>query len=101
VFSPAKVVFAGIGVLLLVRHYFISVCGLLMVKFQAAKDLNAREGILLDLFSQIERFFHRLEIYTEVTPTTAMTEIITEILAEVLAIIGIATKEVKRRRMSE
>ncbi|KAH9169375.1 hypothetical protein EDB89DRAFT_2098979 [Lactarius sanguifluus] len=41
-------------------------------------------------------FFTRLETYTEVTPTAAMTDIITKIMVEVLRIFGIATKELKR-----
>jgi len=69
--------------------------------FQAVKDVNASQGTLVDLFSRIEYFFRRLEIYIGVPPTTAMTDITVEIMAEVLAIIGIATKEVKRGRMSE
>jgi archaellum component FlaC len=63
--------------------------------------MDVRQGILVNLFSQIEHSFRRLEIYTEVPSTTAMREITVEILAEVLAIIGIATKEVERERMSE
>jgi hypothetical protein len=73
----------------------------LTINFQVAKDVDARQGILVELLGQIEHFFLRLEIYTEVPPTTAMREITVEILAEVLTIIGIATKEVKRGRMSE
>jgi len=80
-FSPAKVIFAGIGVLL-----------------QAAKDVNARQDVLIDMFSRIERFFRRLESYTEVPPTTAMTGIIVEIMVEVLAILAIVTKEIRQRR---
>ena len=55
----------------------------------------------MELFSRIEYFFRRLEIYITVPPTTAMTDITVEIMAEVLIIIGMATKEVKRGRMSE
>ena len=69
--------------------------------FQAVKDVNASQGTLIELFSRIEYFFRRLEIYIGVPPTAAMTEITTEIMAEVLIIIGMATKEVKRGRMSE
>ncbi|KAH9958868.1 hypothetical protein BC827DRAFT_545272 [Russula dissimulans] len=61
-FSPAKVIFAGISVLLL-----------------AAKDVSASQDILVDLFNRIEYFFCRLEIYTEVPPTSAMTDIIIRI----------------------
>ena len=43
----------------------------------------------------------RLETYTEVSPTTAMTDIITQILVEVLNTFGIATKELKRGSGSE
>jgi hypothetical protein len=55
----------------------------------------------MELFSRIEYFFRRLEIYTEVTPTTVMTGIAVDIVVEVLSILGIATKEVKRGLMSE
>ena len=55
----------------------------------------------VELFSRIEYFFRRLEIYIGVPPTSAMTDITVEIMAEVLNIIGMATKEVKRGRMSE
>jgi hypothetical protein len=68
---------------------------------QAAKDARASRDKLIDLFNSIERFFQRLEIYTGIAPTTAMTDIIVDIMAEVLTILGIATKEVKRGRLSE
>jgi hypothetical protein len=68
---------------------------------QAAKDASASSDKLTELFNRIERFFGRLEIYTGVTPTTAMSDIIIEIMVEVLTILGIATKEVKRGRLSE
>ena len=52
--------------------------------------------MLVDLFSRIEKFFKRLESYTEVPPTAAMTGIIVEIIVEVLAILAIATKNIKQ-----
>ena len=67
---------------------------------QAAKDASATSEKLIELFNRIERFFGRLEIYTGITPTTAMTDIIIEIMVEVLKILAIATKEVKRGRLS-
>ncbi|KAI9430600.1 hypothetical protein H4582DRAFT_2086559 [Lactarius indigo] len=75
VFSPAKVIFAGIS---------------------AAKDVAASKDTLAELFECIGFFFNRLGTYTEVTPTAAMTNIITKIMVEVLAIFGIATKELRR-----
>ncbi|KAF8270105.1 hypothetical protein EI94DRAFT_1723881 [Lactarius quietus] len=79
VFSPANAIFAGIGVFLL-----------------AAKDVAASKDVLAELFDRIGFFFKRLETYTEVTPTAAMTDIITKIMVEVLTIFGIATKELRR-----
>ncbi|KAH8986067.1 hypothetical protein EDB86DRAFT_2832820 [Lactarius hatsudake] len=83
IFSPAKVISAGVGVFLL-----------------AAKDVDASQEALADLFERIENFFKRLESYTEVLPTDAMTDIIVKIMVEVLNIFAIATKEMKQGRTS-
>ena len=56
---------------------------------------------LADILNRIEHFFHRLEIYTGIAPTTAMTDMIVEIMVEVLSILATVTKEVKRGRFSE
>jgi hypothetical protein len=69
--------------------------------FQAAKDVDASEDVLVDLFGRIENFIRRLESYTEVRPTAAMMNVIVNIMVEVLTILGIATKEIKQRRASE
>ncbi|KAI9443873.1 hypothetical protein H4582DRAFT_1846239 [Lactarius indigo] len=81
VFSPAKVIFAGAGVLLL-----------------AAKEVEASQDVLIDIFERIENFFRRLEIYTKVPPTPAMTDMMVKIMVEVLDILGTATKEMKQSR---
>ncbi|KAI9442916.1 hypothetical protein H4582DRAFT_1141827 [Lactarius indigo] len=81
IFSPAKVISAGVGVLLL-----------------TAKDIDASQEALADLFERIENFFKRLESYTEVPPTSAMTDMIVKIMVEVLNIFAIATKEMKQGR---
>ncbi|KAH9001953.1 hypothetical protein EDB83DRAFT_854510 [Lactarius deliciosus] len=81
VFSPAKVIFAGAGVLLL-----------------AAKDVAASQDALVDIFERIESFFRRLEEYSEVPTTEAMKDIIVKIMVEVLGIFGIVTKEMKQGR---
>ena len=49
----------------------------------------------------MEFFFRRLEVYTVVPLTAGMTDIIVEIMMEVLMVLAIATKEMKRGRMSE
>ena len=57
--------------------------------------------MLIDIFVRIECFFKRLESYTEVRPTAAMTDVIVKIIIEVLSILAIATKEIKQGRSSE
>jgi len=46
-------------------------------------------------------FFRRLETYTQVPPTTEMTDMIVQIMVEVLSILGIATKEVRQGQLSK
>ncbi|KAF8263828.1 hypothetical protein EI94DRAFT_1806664 [Lactarius quietus] len=81
IFSPANLVSEGIGVLLL-----------------AAKDVDASEEALADLFERIENFFRRLESYTGVPPTDAMTDMTVNIMVEILNIFAIATKEMMQGR---
>ena len=57
--------------------------------------------MLVDIFVRIESFFKRLESYTEVPPTAAMTDAIVKIMIEVLSILAITTKEIKQGRSSE
>jgi hypothetical protein len=103
VFSPAKVIFAGVGILLLVctlphasaqAHLYTDIS-------QAAKDVRAGQDALVDVFERIESFFRRLEIYTSVPPNQEMVDTITTIMVEVLCILAIATKEIKQGRTSK
>ncbi|KAI0290287.1 hypothetical protein BC826DRAFT_1187375 [Russula brevipes] len=81
VFSPAGVIFTGVGILL-----------------AAAKDVRASQDTLVDIFERIEGYFRRLEIYTALSPTAEMMNVIVKIMVEVLCILGIATKEIKQGR---
>jgi hypothetical protein len=56
--------------------------------------------MLIDIFVRIENFFKRLESYTEVMPTAAMTDVIVKTMAEVLSLIATTTKEIKQGRRS-
>ena len=67
---------------------------------QAAKDVESSEEALADLFERIANFFRRLESYTEVPPSDAMTDMIVKIMVEILNIFAIATKEIKQGRAS-
>ena len=68
---------------------------------QAAKDVEASQEAPADIFERIEHFFKRLEAYTEVPPTGAMTDAIVKIMVEVLNFFAVVTKEMKRGRASE
>ena len=73
-FPLGNITFMGIDVLLLagIIHKLLART-ILTVGSQAIKDSSSMQDRLIDIFSRIERFFHRVEIYTGVTPTTAMT----------------------------
>jgi len=103
VFSPAKVIFAGAGVLLLVSTFLDTVAIARrsdILGSQAVRDVRESQDALVDVFERVEYFFKRLETYTEVPPTTAMTDIIVKIMVEVLDILAISTKEIKQGRTS-
>ena len=102
-FSPAKVVFAAIGILLQVSILFDLLVPVIvtLLSTKTAKDVDASQEVLVDLFGRIENFFRRIESYTEVRPTAAMMDIIVKILVEVLSILAMATKEFGRGQASE
>ncbi|KAH9980865.1 hypothetical protein BGW80DRAFT_1198993 [Lactifluus volemus] len=78
-FSPAKVIFSGIGVLL-----------------QAAKDSSGSHDILSEIFERIQAFLMRVKIYSGIDLTKEMTEMLGKLMAEVLCILTLSTKEIKQ-----
>ena len=52
--------------------------------------------ILVDIFGRIENFFVRLEIYTKVPLTPAMTDKMVQITVEILDILATVTKEMEQ-----
>ena len=71
---------------------------------QAIKDVRAgqkAQNTLLVNFERIELFFRRLEVHTQVEPTSEMTDMMAQISVEVISILGITTKEIKQGRTSE
>jgi hypothetical protein len=104
VFAPGKVIFAGVGVLLQVRIFLNDMCGSSKHSShisQTAIDVQKSHETLIDIFGRIETCFQRIEIYTQVRPTTEMMDTIIQIMVEVLTILGIATKEMKQSRISQ
>ena len=101
-FPSASVIFAGIGSLLSVSVLHLGFLQPILTPTpQTAKDASSSRDKLIEIFNQIERFFHRLEIYTDITPTASMRDIIIEIMVEVLMILAIVTKEVKHGQLSK
>ena len=100
-FPPANAIFVGIGVFLSVRVVFLSPVQPILILPQAANDAIAIQDKPIDILNRIERFFHRLEIYTGITPSAAMKDMTVEIMVEVLTILTILTREVKPGRFSE
>ncbi|KAF8483882.1 hypothetical protein DFH94DRAFT_819972 [Russula ochroleuca] len=83
-FSPAKIIFTGIGVLLGV-----------------VRDVVASHDKLIHLFERINFFLQRLDIYTEIPLTNDLTELLGKIMAELLSILAISTKEMTDRKMKK
>ena len=68
---------------------------------QAFEGVSSDLDALVDLLESIEHFLNRLDIYTKVPPTPAMTEIIVKIMVELLSTLALATKQIKQGRPSE
>ncbi len=68
---------------------------------QATKDVSASYDALIDLLESIENFLGRLDIYTKIPLTAAMTDIIIKLLVEVLSTLALATKQAKQGQLSE
>jgi hypothetical protein len=65
------------------------------------KDADASYDALLELFESIGNFVQRLDIYTKIPLTTAMTNMVIKIIVELLSTLALATKEIERGRLSE
>lgn len=68
---------------------------------QAIKDISSSHETLVKLFGSVENFLSRLDIYTKIPPTTALTDVLVKIIAELLSVLALATGEVKRGRLSK
>ena len=68
---------------------------------QAIKGVRDSYDALVELLESIEHFLYRLDIYTKITPTVAMTEMLVKILVELLSTLALATKQVKQGKPSE
>jgi hypothetical protein len=65
------------------------------------KDVIDSYDALVDLLELIEHFLNRLDIYTKIPPTVAMTEMVVKILVELLSALALVTKQIKQGKPSE
>ena len=72
-----------------------------MQVYQAVKGTIDSYDALVDLLESIKHFLQRLEIYTTISPTAAMTEIVVKVFVELLSILALATKQIRQGRLSE
>jgi len=103
-FPPAKAVFSGIAILLSVRflpQFTLPNSYDILDYYQTIKDVSASYDALLDLFESFGSFLARLDVYTRIPSTTAITEIVVKILVELLSTISLAIQHVKQGRLSE
>lgn len=64
------------------------------------KDVGTSYDALVDLFETIERFLSRLNIYTRIPLTPAVSDNVIKIMVEVLSTLAMATRQVKQGRLS-
>jgi len=67
--------------------------------YQAAKDIGASHDALANLLELTEEFVNRLKIYTEVALEQAMVELIVKMMVQLLHVLGLVTKEIKRKSL--
>ena len=65
------------------------------------KNVKDSYDAFIELLESIEQFLSRLDIYTKITPTVAMTEILVKIMAELLSTLALGTKQAGQGKPSE
>ena len=69
--------------------------------YQTVKGVIDSYDALVNLLESIEHFLNRLDIYTKIPPTVAMTEMVVKILIELLSALALVTKQIKEGKASE
>lgn len=67
---------------------------------QTAKNEQNSYDALVKILECIGNFLKRLEIYTKVSPTPAITDMVVKIFIELLSVLDLATKEIAWGRLS-
>ena len=69
--------------------------------YQAVKGSIDSYDALANLLESIEHFLNRLDIYTRMPHTAAMTEMVVKLLVELLSTLAVATKQIQEGKSSE
>ena len=72
-----------------------------MIAYQAVKGVIDSYDVLVDLLESFDHFLNRLDIYTKILPTVAMTEMVVKIIVELLSALALVTKQIKQGKPSE
>jgi hypothetical protein len=93
----------GLAVLLTVCAFLQSLSAHLrdIEASQAIKGVIDSYDVLVDLLESIEHFLSRLDIYTKIPPTAAITEVVVKILVELLSTLALTTKQIKQGKLGE
>ena len=68
---------------------------------QTIKGVISSYDALVELLESIEHFLRRLDIYTKIPSTAALTEIVVKIMIELISTLTLATKQIQQGRASE
>jgi len=68
---------------------------------QTIKEVSTSYDALVDLLESMAHFMNRLDMYTRVPLTGAMTEMIVKIMVEMISTLALVTKQIKQKRPSE
>ncbi len=103
-FQLEDAIYAGLGILFAVCvsfRFYVRIIPSLTFVSQESTAVSSDLDAVVELLESVEYFLKRLEIYTKVPPTEAMTEIVVKILVELLSTLALATKQVKQGQPSE
>ena len=92
-------VYYSLYVYIYIFRFYVHI--LLTFVSKALKGVSSDLDAAVELLESIEHFLKRLDIYTKVPPTEAMSEIVVKILVELLSTLALATKQIRQGRSSE
>ncbi|KAI0289211.1 hypothetical protein BC826DRAFT_1187953 [Russula brevipes] len=102
-FSPARIIFTGIGVLLEVSPspYPILHPRTSNIRDQVVRDDLASHDTLIQLFERIHYLLRRLECLTSTLLTNELTELLGKTMAQLLSILSLSTKTMTDGRIKK